>query len=74
VLAVLVLLASALGVGCGGHEPKAHRGLTVKAPSPAPVIEGSGRFVAIGDGRSLYMECVGSGSPTVVLAAGFGAD
>ena len=39
-----------------------------------PVAEGSGRFVAIGDGRSLYMECVGSGSPTVVLEAGFGAD
>jgi pimeloyl-ACP methyl ester carboxylesterase len=30
--------------------------------------------VAIGHGRSLYMECVGSGSPTVVLEAGFLAD
>ena len=74
VLAVLVLLASVLAVGCGGQEPKAHRGPTVKTPRPAPVAEGPGRFVAIGDGRSLYMECVGSGSPTVVLEAGFGAD
>jgi pimeloyl-ACP methyl ester carboxylesterase len=71
---VLVLLASVLAVGCGGQEPKAHRGPTVKAPSPAPVIEGAGRFVAIGGGRSLYMHCAGSGSPTVVLEAGFGAD
>ncbi|WP_028059912.1 alpha/beta fold hydrolase, partial [Candidatus Solirubrobacter pratensis] len=30
--------------------------------------------VAIGGRRSLYLECVGSGSPTVVLEAGFGAD
>ena len=72
--AVLGLLACVLAVGCGGQEPKAHRGPTVKTPRPAPVAEGSGRFVAIGDGRSLYMECVGSGSPTVVLEAGFLAD
>jgi alpha-beta hydrolase superfamily lysophospholipase len=71
---VLVLLACVLAVGCGGQEPKAHRGPTVKTPRPAPVAEGSGRFVAIGGGRSLYMECVGSGSPTVVLEAGFLAD
>ena len=71
---VVVLLASVIAVGCGGQEPKAHRGPTVKTPSPAAVIEGSGRFVAIGGRRSLYMHCVGSGTPTVVLEAGFGAD
>lgn len=74
VVAVLVLLACVFAVGCGGQEPNAHRGATVKTPRPAPVAEGSGGFVAIGDGRRLYMECVGSGSPTVVLEAGFGAD
>ena len=42
--------------------------------SLAPVAEGPGRFIAIGHGRTLYMECIGSGSPTVVLEAGFGAD
>ena len=72
--AVPVLLASVLVVGCGGQAPKAHRGPTAKTPRPALVTEGSGRFVAIGGGRSLYMHCVGSGSPTVVLEAGFGAD
>jgi pimeloyl-ACP methyl ester carboxylesterase len=74
VLALLVLPACVLAVGCGGREPKARRGPAVKAPPPAPVAEGAGRFVAIGGGRSLYMECVGSGSPTVVLEAGFGAN
>src|SRR5947209_20365647 len=61
VVAVLVLLACVLAVGCGGQEPSAHRGPTVKMPRSAPVAEGSGRFVAIGGGRSLYMQCVGSG-------------
>ena len=74
VLAAVVLPACVLAVGCGGQGPKAQRGPTVKTPRPAPVAEGSGRFVAIGDGRSLYIECVGSGSPTVVLEAGFGAN
>ncbi len=73
VLAVLVLVAC-VAVGCGGQEPKAHRGPTVKTPRPALLAEGSGKFVVIGGGRSLYMKCVGSGSPTVVLEAGFGAD
>src|SRR5215211_3440790 len=59
-LAVSVLLACALAVGCGGQEPKAQRGPTVKTPRAAPVAEGSGRLVAIGGGRSLYLECVGS--------------
>ena len=73
-LAVLVLLASAVAVGCGGQEPKAQRGPTAKTPRAATVAEGSGRLVAIVGGRSVYLECVGSGSPTVVLEAGFGAD
>src|SRR4051794_9823724 len=74
VLAALVLLVSALAVGCGGQEPKGQRGPAAKTPRVAPVTEGPGRLVEIGGGRSLYLECVGSGSPTVVLEAGFGAD
>ena len=73
VLAVLVLLACVFAVGCGGQEPR-RTGPDGEDSAPAPVAEGSGRFVAIGDRRSLYMECVGSGSPAVVLEAGFGAD
>jgi pimeloyl-ACP methyl ester carboxylesterase len=66
VLAVVLLLAFV--VGCGAHGPKP------KAPRVAPLVGDSGRLVAIGGGRSLYLKCVGSGSPTVVLEAGFGAD
>lgn len=73
-LAVVVLLALALAVGCGGQAPKGGRGATAKTPRAVSVIEGPGRLVQIGGGRSLYLECVGSGSPTVVLEAGFGAD
>jgi hypothetical protein len=71
VLAVLVLLACVIAVGCGGQEAKTHRGPTAKTPRPDRLAEGSGRLVAIGDGRTLYMECVGSGSPTVLLEAGY---
>jgi pimeloyl-ACP methyl ester carboxylesterase len=71
VLALLVLPACVLAVGCGGQV---HRGPTAKTPRPVPIAEGPGRFVAIGDGRTLYMECVGSGRPAVVLEAGFGAN
>jgi pimeloyl-ACP methyl ester carboxylesterase len=73
-LAGLALLASALAVGCGGQEPNRQRGPTAKRPRVAPLTEGSGRLVGIGGGRSLYLKCVGSGSPAVVLQAGFGAD
>jgi pimeloyl-ACP methyl ester carboxylesterase len=73
-LAGVALLALALVVGCGGHEPKASRRAAVKAARLAPVAEGAGRLVAIGGRRSLYLQCVGSGSPTVLLEAGFDAD
>jgi pimeloyl-ACP methyl ester carboxylesterase len=74
VLGILVLLASVLSAGCGGQEPKQHRPAPAETPRIAPLAEGPGRFVAIGGGRTLYIECVGSGSPAVVLDAGFGSD
>jgi pimeloyl-ACP methyl ester carboxylesterase len=66
---VIVLLVSVLAAGCGGEESQ---GGTAKAPRAVPVIVGPGRLVAIGGGRKLFLDCVGSGSPTVVLEAGFG--
>jgi pimeloyl-ACP methyl ester carboxylesterase len=72
---VAVLLACALAGGCGGHEQTGQRAATANAPRAAPVLVGPpGRLVAIGGGRSLFLHCVGSGSPTVVLEAGFDAD
>jgi pimeloyl-ACP methyl ester carboxylesterase len=71
----MVVLACVPAVGRGGQEPRAHRGHpTAKTPGPALLSEGSGRLVGIAGGRSLYMTCGGSGSSTVVLDAGFGAD
>jgi pimeloyl-ACP methyl ester carboxylesterase len=70
-----VLLVSALAVGCGGDKPKGQRSSTPDTRPGAPVrVDGPGRLVGIGGGRSLYLTCVGSGSPTVVLEAGFGGD
>jgi pimeloyl-ACP methyl ester carboxylesterase len=69
-----VMAASVLVAGCGGHEQKGQRDATTKTARAVPVIVGSGRLVAIGGGRSLFLDCVGSGNPTVVLEAGFGGD
>jgi pimeloyl-ACP methyl ester carboxylesterase len=73
-LVVVVLLASALPGGCGGQTSNGQRGPAAKSPGAAPVTIGSGRIVPIGRGRALYLQCVGSRSPTVVLEAGFGGD
>lgn len=70
----LVVVAFALAAGCGGQAPSGDHGGPAKAPRVMPVTQGPGRLVGIGGGRSLYLVCVGSGSPTVVLEAGFGAN
>ena len=71
-----VLLATVLFVGCGGHDQSGQRAPAANAsPHATPVtVDGPGRLVEIGEGRSLYLACVGSGSPTVMLEAGLGAD
>jgi pimeloyl-ACP methyl ester carboxylesterase len=72
---VVALAASLALMGCGSSGPV--RG----ASDTGPVgTEGRGagaqpdvaRVVDLGDGRSIYMECRGSGGPTVVLVAGLG--
>jgi pimeloyl-ACP methyl ester carboxylesterase len=66
---LVVVLVAALFVGCGGG------GATKNPPggSPKATVEGigSGRMVDVG-GRRLYVECIGSGSPTALLEAGLG--
>jgi pimeloyl-ACP methyl ester carboxylesterase len=66
-LPLALVLALLLLSGCGERDraPK-HAGLTGAG------ISGGGRLVGIGGGRSLYIECTGTGSPTVVLEAGYG--
>ena len=38
---------------------------------PGPTYDARGRTVAV-DGRAVYLDCRGSGSPTIVLEAGYG--
>ena len=65
--AVVVLVG--VVVGCGGAEPAGEGGAT--APRPSVVAGGPpGKLVEIGGGRSLFVHCVGSGSPAVVLESG----
>ena len=67
-------MASVLAVGCGGHEQDRQRAATATTARTVPVIIGSGSLVKIGAGRTLFLNCVGRGTPTVVLEAGFGGD
>ena len=70
----LCLLACCLAVGCG-QGSKEKRAGTVRTAPPARGVGGPpGEQVQIGGGRSLFLHCVGSGSPTVVLEAGFAAN
>jgi hypothetical protein len=66
-----LLLISAVAAGCGGSEQKSSDDQKSKTQRAAPVL-GPGGLVDVGGGRRLYLDCAGSGSPTVVLEAGFG--
>jgi pimeloyl-ACP methyl ester carboxylesterase len=68
--AVVGLVISTTLVSCGGSQ-SAKSSDAGRVPAPKIVVNG-GRLVDIGGGRSLYLRCVGSGTPTVLLEAGFG--
>jgi len=59
------MLFSVLAVACARQQTRR---------DPNPVVFGPGQLVAIGDGRSLFLHCEGTGSPTVILEAGFERD
>src|SRR5215213_5647752 len=67
-LAVVLILTAA--AGCGGEAP------SERDSDTRPVNAGGlpGRLVEIGGGRSLFANCVGSGSPAVVLESGGGTN
>jgi pimeloyl-ACP methyl ester carboxylesterase len=71
-LALLLLLLSVAMVACGGGS-MGQQGRSVPRDRN-PVTVGPGRLVPIGGGRSLFIYCVGTGSPTVILEAGFGGN
>jgi pimeloyl-ACP methyl ester carboxylesterase len=69
---LLGLLVPAALIGCGGGGSQGASPENARRPPASKVIVDAGRLVDIGGGRSLYLKCVGSGTPTVVLEAGFG--
>ena len=78
-LAVVVSVLSLAATGCGGgDEPGTGAGSTTTTPpdrtTAAAIGDRPGKLVEIGARRSLFVHCLGTGSPTVVLESGFGAD
>ena len=63
---VVALIALLLGVPIPAVAQS-----TPAASSPTAARGGFAGLVDIGDGRRLYLECAGQGSPTVVLESGF---
>jgi pimeloyl-ACP methyl ester carboxylesterase len=76
VFAIVVGLAVGVGIDVlqvGGVDAwLAARGPHSAGQVPVPPYEARGRVVAV-DGREVYLDCRGAGSPTVILEAGFGS-
>jgi pimeloyl-ACP methyl ester carboxylesterase len=68
----LALVVALLIAGCGysATNSKADRAGTTTTAAPAPHAEFAS-LVDIGDGRKMYLQCRGTGSPTAVLISGF---
>jgi hypothetical protein len=73
-LAVLVILIA--GCGSDDSEPGAESPSTTAGAdsTTTTAVEVVSDVVDIGDGRTLYLECAGEGSPTILLEAGDESD
>jgi pimeloyl-ACP methyl ester carboxylesterase len=71
---LIVVVVGMLAAGCGGHRSTRASVKGAKTPPAAGSAAGGGRLVAVGGGRRMYLHCAGSGSPTVLLEAGFPGD
>lgn len=67
VVAVLVMAA-----GCGTSSQSGTSGTSSSSSGTAVASTNTARLVDLGNGRSIYLECRGSGGPTVVLVTGLG--
>jgi pimeloyl-ACP methyl ester carboxylesterase len=78
IVVTVVVIGAAVGLAIdvgrvGGLDAwLAARGPTVIPTFDVPPYEARGRLVEV-EGRSVYLDCRGSGSPTVILEAGFGS-
>jgi pimeloyl-ACP methyl ester carboxylesterase len=68
----LVAVVAACSAPAGTTTPQSGTSLPTPSASPSgtPAAEQISGTFAIGDGRELYLQCVGSGSPTILLEAG----
>jgi pimeloyl-ACP methyl ester carboxylesterase len=48
--------------------------ITLGADAQIPTSPASGRWVRVDEDRRLYLDCIGKGSPTILMEAGFGDD
>ena len=71
-MAVPVLAVVIAAGACSDDAPSTDASTATTAPSESGEQTDFAGQVDIGDGRSIYMECRGTGSPTVVLVAGLG--
>jgi pimeloyl-ACP methyl ester carboxylesterase len=69
---ITLVVGAALAMACGGHETATRGARQPTGWRTVPAVVGPGRLVPIGGGRTLYLKCDGTGSPTVILEAGFG--
>lgn len=75
-LAPAVLVVLVAGCGSEGSEPGAESPPTTAGAesTSTTAVEVVSDVVDIGDGRTLYLECAGEGSPTILLEAGDESD
>jgi pimeloyl-ACP methyl ester carboxylesterase len=66
----LCLVAALAGAACGDDDDSPPSEAEPAAARQDPEARPFDRVVRIGKGRRLYVSCVGSGSPTVVMEAG----
>ena len=71
-MAVPILAVVIAAGACSDDAPSTDASTATTAPSESGEQTDFAGQVDIGDGRSIYMECRGTGSPTVVLVAGLG--
>ncbi len=77
-IAVVALLLPAAMLACAGPNAATPTPTSAAAGTPAasgvfePGAGDSAGLVQVGDGREMYLECSGSGAPTVVLISGAG--
>lgn len=69
--ALTLVLLPVVTVACGGGSMGQQARSVPRDRNPVTV--GPGRLVPIGGGRSLFIYCLGTGSPTVILEAGSAA-